>query len=727
MRLPIKQPRAASILNPPDLAGGLNVRDGLSEVLDNQLTDCENVWWKDGILKTRPGIKTDINMIKTTGREEEQMVEIQNFPNVRCTYEGESYFLQVAKVSYFFSNGCSLRCFLIGKEQTIKLDSISFSNENVSYFMFIHKNFLYCFTNNQRIYKFDISNIEALWQDITDSEMYIPEVLIQCQKIDGTDVTKEQVLGSGVMLEGFNILSDYYKMIFNTYNPMIVTKENPAHEMRYHIVENITKKYEGKTVKAIYTKDGQNYEHEVTITGTGTSWVEDEKREDGYIMTVWKNNITFWEDYETDNKTVAMIESGEENDLVITAPYMVDSAEKEKIFGMTQCEWFGGTATGLSGGTRLFLGGNTKQPSLVLWSALNNPLFFPENSYFHVGDTTSKVTAFGKQSDMLVIFKENEIWYTTYQQNTNITAENLINQSVVDYSASSVYFPLVQINSNVGCTYPDTIQLCRNRLVWLSNENKVYSLVNENQYNERSVFCVSEMINRRLKDYSVYDKPTSCDWNGYYCLCFDDEIFLMDYNCYGYTHISGHSKTEDANIRIPWYYWKMPVDSVISVLNGYIILSYYHDSDTYGKCCIVCNTLSEENGPIDNIFIEDADKPSIDETMIKATPIPSMIKTKLFDFALPHMRKNIEQVNLQLGNNGGELIKVFFITDNGTDETEVYLDGTETQNYTAGYIDSRAVFPCIKQVVRFGLKLESQGTLAVDGIVLKYRVTGGAR
>ena len=44
-----------------------------------------------------------------------------------------------------------------------------------------------------------------------------------------------------------------------------------------------------------------------------------------------------------------------------------------------------------------------KEKALVVWSGLNDPLYFSENAYFYVGDTTSKVTGFGKQSNMLVI------------------------------------------------------------------------------------------------------------------------------------------------------------------------------------------------------------------------------------------------------------------------------------------------------------------------------------
>lgn len=724
MRLPIKRPRAASVLTLPDLAGGLNIRDGLSDILDNQLTECENMWWRNGVLKTRPGIDSKAERIATFDRAEEQTVNIKNFPSVKYLINGESCFLQVAHITV--SDSCYLKFYWIGSNKTTDIASISGVPLNTTFFVCIQKDTLYCFTSAQKIYTLELSADKPTWKELTNSDMYVPQVLMQCEKIEGKNATRDQVLASGVMIEGFNILSDYYTISYNSYNPMIVTQENLSHEMRYHLPESITKKYAGKTVTAVYKKDGKEYKHSVTITDSGTSWVEeiDEKNKpkDSLVMKVWKNNVSFWELDDPD--TIATVDDGGEDDLVITAPYITSEVDKKKIFGMTQCEWFGGNASGLEGGTRLFLGGNESAPSLVLWSDLNKPLFFPENSYFYVGDSTSKVTGFGKQSDLLVIFKENETWCTSYQQNTNITAEDLIKQNVVDYTASSVYFPLVQINTTIGCTYPDTIQLCRNRLVWFGNGNKVYTLVSESPYNERSIFCVSEMINRMFEPYGAYKKPTSCDWNGYYCLCFGKEIYLMDYNCYGFTHISSFSKNEDANVRIPWFYWLMPADSIIATLNGDIVLTYYHEGNSFQNCGIISNALSEKNGPVDKIVVENGNR---EEMVLVGTPILSMLKTKLFDFSVPHIRKNIEQVNLQLGNNNGEEIKVQFITESGTDETEVYLDGIDTENYTACFIDSRAVFPCIKQTLKFGIRLESQGNMAVDSIILKFRTAGGAR
>ena len=135
------------------------------------------------------------------------------------------------------------------------------------------------------------------------------------------------------MLEGFNILSDYYQMSYNSYNPSIVTKENPAHEMRYHIVENVAnKKYQGKTVTAVYN----GVKHTVTLTGNKTATVEKEvNAEDKLQMRVWRNMVSFW-DKVGDEGEIVKISEGGEDDLIITAPYISSDSDKEKIYKMTK-------------------------------------------------------------------------------------------------------------------------------------------------------------------------------------------------------------------------------------------------------------------------------------------------------------------------------------------------------------------------------------------------------
>ena len=143
MRLPIKRPISASILSLPDLSGGLNLRDGLSEILDNQLTECQNMWWRNGVLKTRPGIDSKAERIATFDRVEEQIVNIKNFPSVKYLINGESCFLQVAHITV--SDSCYLKFYWIGSNKTTDIASISGVPLNTTFFVCIQKDTLYCF------------------------------------------------------------------------------------------------------------------------------------------------------------------------------------------------------------------------------------------------------------------------------------------------------------------------------------------------------------------------------------------------------------------------------------------------------------------------------------------------------------------------------------------------------------------------------------------------------
>lgn len=756
MRLPIKRKQLSQMLNLPDLSGGLNMRDGISEVLDNQLTDCRNMWWNDGLLQTRAAViqnDSRINLGALTGNSAPKIRQ-HNCYNTLNSVKGQlCSVVYNGKINFFWNYG----------ERVLDLAPIDIAPSN--YFVCQYSNMLYCFTIAKEIYSLDLSTNSATWTKLDKDDVYVPYVMMQCKKNSSANISSDQV--SGVMLEGYNLLSDYYQISYNSYNPEIVKEEDQKHKMQYHILKSVAK-YEGKglTIIARINLDGTEVEHKVLIDvnsrrkeGTKvwtTTWEESSPSSvDKLLMRVWKNRISFYycetntgSTFETDKakytkvatisdntdsdywrngdseeekaKPTAPIKysSGGDDDIVITAPYLWKDKDKEKIFNMTRSEWFGGSA-GLLGGTRLFLCGNTKKGNsdLVVWSGLNNPLYFPENSYFYVGNETGAVTGFGKQSDKLVIFKENETWFTQYQQNTNITAEDLVNQNVIDYASSSVYFPLTQINSSIGCPYPDTIQLCRNRLVWLGNNNTVYTLISDSQYNERNIYSVSDMVKRKIESIGIEDGVSACDWNGYYCLLLNNKMLLMDYNCYGYTHVASYSKQEDANVRIPWYYWEVvAVDKMAVIGDCLSMVNIMKMDDKY----YVAGYHFNVKGASDKLLDIDTDE-------FVMTAIDSSFTTKIFNFAAPHIRKNIEQINLQIGNNGAIPIKVFFVTENGTEQDEVITTGNELSNYTAGYIDSRAVFPCIKHILRFGIKLECKGKLAVDSIILKYRTTGGAR
>lgn len=717
--------RAPNTVRIPDLMGGINTRDSLSMINDNQLTDSLNMWWRDGVLKTRPGM----NNIETVNIEgSNQKIEPRLTDIYICGKRLFYYSVQGLRDDKKF---WETKFWLQGEDGIKSLPVISDKTIN----FVCHKNntvyaFTYTASASYEIWKLEFEEVttqaKGEWAKVEDKDYYIPTVMAHCKS---SHKLKSEYSGAfeatGTYLEGFNILGEKYKMIYSTVN-LEADVENDCYEMTYNLIESAFQdKYKGKTVEAKYIdKDGKVHEHSVTLQGKiATYWVwEESSSTDGLKMGVCGHQVRF---YNEENKAYATLTKDDyiEDNLEIIAPYI--SEEKYKVFDMTQCTWFGGASAGLKGGTRLFLCGNkqNKDKALVMWSGLNEPLYFPENSYFYVGDNTQAVTGFGKQSDMLVIFKERGagMYYTQYTRNNNITANDLINQSVIDYASSAVYFPLTQIHDTIGCDIPSSIQLCRNRLVWACSDGKVYTLVGNNQYSERNVYCVSDMIGSKLKQKlnslddlgNVFSNVFSADWEGHYLLFVNNCVFVMDYESYGYAYVASHTKTDDAQKKIPWWYWEFKDDryrvrAAIRVYNSLFTVTY----------------PIEPNGRFAEFQIDKLDTSADTDN---STPISSMLQTKLFNFSLPSYKKNVQRVNLSLGNNCGEPIKVEFITEYGSEEQEIIVDGEQTEAHTAGYITNKAVFPCIKAVKQFGVRLSCEGNMAADGMSLDYVILGGAR
>ncbi len=719
MKFPAMNKQSRRGVNIPEFAGGLNLRDNPVQVNDNQLTDLKNMWYKDGTLRTRPGIYSCDDMNVQIGNPNgKQNIDKRQFLEIEYEKDSQRYILSVTKRE---TSGVTNLIFCWqGEDKIIVLPGITITATGINYFVVRHNDLLYCFVSNQKIYRL-VPNSTSGWIELPEREYYVPLVATNCLALEGFNKKSEEIVSSGIMLEGYNLLSDYYKISYNSFNNDLAPVETGTHPMKYHLLSSIyNADYKGKYVTVEYTKNGNTAMHKLKLDGSFEAKESACNDIDGMKIRIRFN----WLCFEDENDNIVYIEEGMENDIVITAPYIPKNRDKElkKIFNMTRSVWFGGTNSGFKNGTRLFLCGNTieSEKALVCWSGLNNPLYFPENSYFYVGDTNEAVTCFGKQSDMLVVFKNNETWYTQYRQNTDITAADLINQTVVDLQASSVYFPITQVNPNIGCAYPDTVCLCRNKLVFVGSDKKVYTLVSNSQYNERNIFCVSEMVDKALKDEGI---SSACDWNGYYCLSCGKKIYLMDYNSYGYQYITSFSKTEDANKRIPWYCWELPISSgLICAIGNSIIIPDYFAADSAVNCSILGYMLNVDNGENDSILQEKANG-ALEFT---AQKIKSSLQTKFFDFGAPNNYKNIDSVGLSLGYNGGNEITATLLTDGGEEQIGLVLED-EAEERSAGFTKSRILYPAIRSVIRLGVKLECEGNMIVDGMTLEYRMTGRAR
>ena len=79
-----------------------------------------------------------------------------------------------------------------------------------------------------------------------------------------------------------------------------------------------------------------------------------------------------------------------------------------------------------------------------------------------------------------------------------------------------------------------------------------------------------------------------------------------------------------------------------------------------------------------------------------------------------------------VGEKAGET-QINYITDSGTLDGGVVEINSESNDYSVEYIKTKRFLPCVNRALRFGVKLECKGRVAVDGIMIKYKTMGVTR
>lgn len=179
------------------------------------------------------------------------------------------------------------------------------------------------------------------------------------------------------------------------------------------------------------------------------------------------------------------------------------------------------------------LGGCALQPNAYFWSGndslVMNPGYFPDIYYNFAGDSNEPITGFGKQQNLLIVFKPDSIGKATY--------------GLTDLDGrASITMDYVAINSKIGCDMPWTIQVVENNLVFANSKLGVYILLDSSSARENNVRNISEKINgnerRRgllaLLRETELDKVCSIDTDRKYLIAADGVVYEWDYKVSGY-------------------------------------------------------------------------------------------------------------------------------------------------------------------------------------------------
>ena len=172
------------------------------------------------------------------------------------------------------------------------------------------------------------------------------------------------------------------------------------------------------------------------------------------------------------------------------------------------------------------MGGSTAQPNAYYWCGNNtamDPGYFPMTQYNFAGETEEPITGFGRQQNMLVIFKERSIGRSAMSTTEMASGRILI---TMDY---------VSINSEIGCDVPWSIRLVNNNLVFANIRKGVHFVADSSAAYENNIRPISRKVdNTLLPLLRKAERIISFDDGSRYWLCADGEVYAWDYSLSSY-------------------------------------------------------------------------------------------------------------------------------------------------------------------------------------------------
>ena len=700
----------------PALCGGVNLNDAPNLVEDDQLTDVKNMWWKDQALRTRPGLYTNEDKLwEAASSHLSGHLAWKFYPALTVTennaenlyipfyYETEGSAEVVGNFKVFrFEDGDLKEEIYVPSSEKVRNGFFFKAQRTDGY------NGIYAFLDDGIICRMTDQNSHTM-QRVNDTDIYAPLIAVNVRPLNFTEGPETTPL---TRLEGYNILSKDYRICY--------TPDGKNSEFRIHSPSREILELQVTVTKA----DGTQVVHRVTSNlPTGSNMMREENLGADGLRLFYNCFLSgFYFSNSNDERVVPEFAGFSNSIEAVVRPVGVPE-EKQRILSMQFGTWFGGDRSGTIGGTRLFVSGNPNNPNLIHWSDINNPLYFPENNYAYIGDAGEAVTAFGKQADILVIFKKRELYSANYIAGYSYTAQDVIDGKVADVAAYSAQFPITQISSGIGCDCPNTIQLCNNRLIWANSDRRVFGLMATNQYNERNARELSNLISSRLSeqdDYSLLN-ALSCIYDGKYLLMVKSTWFVLDFMDNAFQYYASYYDDHKAQRSMPWHIWKMP-DT----------MRYFCAVSTGNQPLLLCGQFTE--GPdvvVSKLYAASYRLSGNTDVVVTATgenvscteqKIHSVFQTKVFDFGSPDRNKFIRRLHLGAADTADGFMSLAYITEDGVQE-----DVCRIGAYGDGKMREWAMTPGVNRVRQFGIRAESDGNMAVDNMVLKYEVNGEVR
>lgn len=274
---------------------------------------------------------------------------------------------------------------------------------------------------------------------------------------------------------------------------------------------------------------GTDYEPINVLTGKKRQTFSPDGTEKTFVLV--ENNLTSIDSVKVDGVETTVTKDLTKGTITFsTAPTQgVDTIEVQWTKGTGQRElvyknhYF--QTYGLADDTRVFLYGNADAKNRIYFSDLGTGIpdvtYFPGNNFMDIGSSNTAVTDIQRQYDRMIINKEDSTYYSTYEQITDNTEENII------------AFPVYPLNKSHGARPYNQGQVLDNYVTTI--DTSIVQWTNTESKDERNAQIISQKVQTWLNEKDL-SRAVTLDYQEEkeYWLAIDNEILIYNYEngCY---------------------------------------------------------------------------------------------------------------------------------------------------------------------------------------------------
>lgn len=682
----------------PGLDGGVNLRDDPLTLNDNQLKGCNNMWFKNGALVTRPGISALTESVTELTDSSYYIYKPFTVTDTEVHRKGKACLIAYTVVGDGYS--CyELRVFLTdGAGNISEYGAIPFKRasseefytpENVFFAvgqpLYGDGVYAYATSASYGAYGYDIYEYigsESSWRKLATEDFHIPVIYMNGR---GTEYERAVIAGSAyepepVRPEELNMLTPYFEAYYSS-DGISAGFQMPVSNLDDDTV--YCRIYRTPEVYGEWSLSAG----ETTVTSTffNTDITMQCNRETGFISFFYSDGEAF---------SVPHMALYGNNNIIVRACKSLPEG-KARVIGSKGCIMYN---------ARMYVYGNLERPGEIYSARLSTPLYFPKNSKAVVGEGNDAVTAMGVQNNKIIAFKLGETYIIKVTAGTDHSASKLLEDDYGDPTGTD-NLEATPVHTSIGCVSDATLCICGNRLVWLGSDGGVYTLATTTYGNQNNIYEVSGFVETALKAavQQAEENIFATEHSGYYLLFAGDKVFAMNHRIKGF----GYSETfsglrEDAD-KVSWYCWSIP--------NRVRITSAKSTEGTVKLACSTPDGVLEYIALLDSVAESDILLFSEDgEVKTLAESIESYFETALLTFGSPHRKKLINSLHPSVCGSG--LVKCSFGGDRTTSPIPLITSSDRLRTLR--------ISPYLGEVRAISVKIESSSAFKAGGMSFRY-------